>query len=132
MALNQDGVNFLLCPKQGMYFGNFLRLTGPGFQILRGSPLPKHCSSTPSPPPPRDGVEVRSAQNSIALHLVVRAVVGCAYYLSMLPLKYTANQLSGTRLRDLLVSLRDTYIRAIFTTLLIFKICFILKSDQSF
>lgn len=131
MALNQDGVNFLLCPKQGMYFGNSLCLTGPGFQILRGSPLPKYCSSTPPPPPP-DGVEVRSAQNSIAVHSVVRPVVGCTYYSSMLPLKYTANQLSGTRLRDLLVSLRDTYIRAIFTTLLIFKICFILKSDQSF
>ena len=84
------------------------------------------------PPPPRDGVELRSDENSIALHLVVRAVVGCAYNSSMLPLKYTGNQLSGTRLRDLLVSLRDTYIRAIFTTLLIFKICFILKSDQSF
>ena len=128
MALDQDGVHFLLCLKQGMYFGNFLCLTGPGFQTLRGSPLPKYCSSSPPP----DGVELRSAESPIALHLVVRAVVGCAYNSSMLPLKYTGNKLSGTRLRDLSVSLRDTYIRAIFITLLIFKISFILKSDRSF
>ena len=52
MALNQDGVNFPLCPKQGMYFGNFLRLTGPGpgFKSSAAHLYP-NIARVPLPPP---------------------------------------------------------------------------------
>lgn len=73
---------FLLFPKQGMYFGNFLCLTNPP-RLTSALILLEY----PPPPPARDGAELRSAENSIAHHLVVRAVVGCAYNSSMLPLK---------------------------------------------
>ena len=62
MALNQDGVNYVLCPKQGnkiedavlhtqvMYFRIFCPKTGSGFQTLKGSPIPKYWSSIPPGP----------------------------------------------------------------------------------
>ena len=56
MALKQDGVNSVLCPKQGDKIEDavlhrlcilefFLSYTGSGFQTLRGSPIPKYWSS---------------------------------------------------------------------------------------
>ena len=63
MALKQDGVNFVLCPKQGnkiegfsqtgyVFKDFFLPKQGQGFKPSATSPLPKYWSSGRVPPPP--------------------------------------------------------------------------------
>ena len=56
MALKQDGVHFVLCPEQGMYFRIFFVLNGVRVsnpQWLTYTPiLVDYCPSLPLPSPP--------------------------------------------------------------------------------